>query len=274
MLSRNEIERQIAEAVAESVAREEKWFRFEKQTAWRERVFANEVISLFQRQARAVQRQMQWVTWPRRLTYYPQTKSAESNEYADRIFKPEEWAADFKAAELPYAEASLLAGATDSITELGLAITFDVYDPRIVELLQGKAQKFAKDVNATTAANIKKTLAVGVERGEGMIPLRNRVMEVFTQAERSRAYNIARTEILGTYNKGTLEGYIQTGVVPEKSWLTSRDARVRDSHRAMEGQTVPIREKFSNGLMHPGDWNGSAAEICQCRCTILAEGIE
>lgn len=50
----------------------------------------------------------------------------------------------------------------------------------------------------------------------------------------------------------------------QKRWLTGPNPR--PSHAAMNGQTVGIDEKFSNGADWPGDDNLSADETCGCNC--------
>ncbi len=45
------------------------------------------------------------------------------------------------------------------------------------------------------------------------------------------------------------------------TWVDSGDGRVRDEHAAMNGETVPINEPYSNGQMVPGDSDFN------CRCT-------
>lgn len=52
-----------------------------------------------------------------------------------------------------------------------------------------------------------------------------------------------------------------------KQWDATLDGRTRDSHRHVDGEIRELDEKFSNGLMFPGDPNGSAAEVVNCRCT-------
>jgi len=79
-----------------------------------------------------------------------------------------------------------------------------------------------------------------------------------------------QTEIMGAMNKGGHEGLVQSGVVKEKVWISTRDNLTRDSHRKMDGEHVPLKQKYSNGLMYPGDWTGRAEEIINCRCTDTA----
>lgn len=60
----------------------------------------------------------------------------------------------------------------------------------------------------------------------------------------------------------------------KKSWLTLRDKKVRDTHRAAEGQTRPVNEAFNVGssrMMYPGDTSLGAPvrEIAHCRCSAM-----
>ena len=50
-----------------------------------------------------------------------------------------------------------------------------------------------------------------------------------------------------------------------KQWVTGPNARA--SHAAMDGETVPVDDTFSNGAYWPGDDMLSAEESCYCNCT-------
>lgn len=54
-----------------------------------------------------------------------------------------------------------------------------------------------------------------------------------------------------------------------KQWDATLDARTRDSHARVDGEIRELDEKFSNGLMFPGDPNGGVAEVVNCRCALL-----
>lgn len=54
-----------------------------------------------------------------------------------------------------------------------------------------------------------------------------------------------------------------------KQWDATMDKKTRASHARVDGEIREIDEPFSNGLMFPGDPNGSAAEVINCRCTAL-----
>ena len=54
-----------------------------------------------------------------------------------------------------------------------------------------------------------------------------------------------------------------------KQWDASLDDRTRESHAAVDGEIRELDEPFSNGLQHPSDPAGAAAEVINCRCALL-----
>ena len=61
----------------------------------------------------------------------------------------------------------------------------------------------------------------------------------------------------------------QKGADIVKQWDSTLDSRTRESHQKLDGEVVGVNEKFSNGLLYPGDSNGTASEVVNCRCTLL-----
>ncbi len=149
---------------------------------------------------------------------------------------------------------------------------FDTSDEKAAEWIDKKAMKFAKDVNKTTKTKLKKELADGLLEGEGIGQLAKRVNSVMKGRISSSAQTIARTEVLSASNAGTIFGYEQTDLVAKKEWLSTRDGKTREDHYHANGQTRLLKNKFNVGgeaLAYPGDPNGSAAQIINCRCTVL-----
>lgn len=60
------------------------------------------------------------------------------------------------------------------------------------------------------------------------------------------------------------------GIDVRARWMATLDSRTRDSHRQLDGEVVGDDGKFSNGLRYPGDPEGPAAEVWNCRCTLVA----
>lgn len=86
----------------------------------------------------------------------------------------------------------------------------------------------------------------------------------------SRAKTIARTEghrIQQTSARDAQYAAKKKGADVLKQWDAALDGRTRDSHARVDGEIRELDEKFSNGLMFPGDPSGAAAEVVNCRCT-------
>ena len=86
----------------------------------------------------------------------------------------------------------------------------------------------------------------------------------------SRAKTIARTEghrIQQTSSRDAQYAAKKKGADVLKQWDATLDGRTRDSHARVDGEIKELDEKFSNGLMFPGDPSGRAAEVVNCRCT-------
>ena len=54
-----------------------------------------------------------------------------------------------------------------------------------------------------------------------------------------------------------------------KQWDATLDGKTRPSHRAVDGEIRELDKPFSNGLDFPGDPDGGAAEVVNCRCAYL-----
>lgn len=91
-----------------------------------------------------------------------------------------------------------------------------------------------------------------------------------------RAETIVRTETNRAGNVVQLEGAARVNAsfpgMFGKTWVTARDDRVRPSHEALDGVTIPVEDQFdvggipADGPMDPGL---PAEEAINCRCTIV-----
>lgn len=108
-----------------------------------------------------------------------------------------------------------------------------------------------------------------------------------------RAELIARTETGRAANLGAMVGATATGLVTQKEWISTRDARTRRmpkdyaDHLVMDGRKanydepflVPTSSKAKGGIhagnveymMYPCVSGASAANTCNCRCTVAFE---
>jgi HK97 family phage portal protein len=160
-------------------------------------------------------------------------------------------------------------------SDLGAELGFDfsLENPRVQTAIAKRANKLAGNVTETTYGSIRDEVSKGRSAGEGISEIASRIRDNVFDGEitKARAETIARTETVGALNHGELIAARESGVVTGKRWLTQGDGKVRDSHAEIDDELVPLDDVFSNGLRHPGDQAGDAAEVVNCRCTTLYE---
>lgn len=121
----------------------------------------------------------------------------------------------------------------------------------------------------------------GLRNGEGIPDIAARVDEVLTatgsERWKNRAVTVARTETIGAVNAGVfrsaqMDAEERGDVAPFKVWLATDDKRTRETHKEADRQRTLLSEPFQVGgaqLLFPGDPTGPAAEVIQCRCSLL-----
>lgn len=161
---------------------------------------------------------------------------------------------------------------------------FDPFAELIRKFIMTEVAKKVTYMTETTKQLIAQQIDEGFANGDSMPGIATRILESYkswssvgdSDVGWSRAMMIARTETASASGYGNHYGALQAeqefGVTIIKTWISSRDDRVRDRHDEMDGETVPLNEPYSNGLMYPGDPNGSADEVIGCRC-VEAHGV-
>lgn len=169
--------------------------------------------------------------------------------------------------------------------DTGVAVAFDLVDPDTVGhmLTAGAALLPAVDVAKDIAWNrklVSSQLTHGVLLGESIPKIARRVQNV-TGSNIATAMRTARTAVTGAECAGRMSSYERAkgmGIKLKKEWVSTLDNRTRHSHRQLDGERIDNKEsaKFSNGCRYPGDPTARYAEICNCRCTVIAavEGFE
>lgn len=122
----------------------------------------------------------------------------------------------------------------------------------------------AKDITSILETNlddVRKIILAGVDENLTSVQIGRNLKQFYSDRSAFKAMRVARTEVTKASNFGSLESAKQSQIIKTKTWLTSRDERVRDEHIDMDGETVGLEEKFSNGLEHPGE------PLCRCVLT-------
>lgn len=131
---------------------------------------------------------------------------------------------------------------------------------RGIDLAYGKRQ---------ISAQVTSSILLGHPIGR----IANGLQERMVSMNRASAIRTARTAVTGAQNAGRQDSYIaagKMGIKMEKEWLATLDNRTRHSHAVIDGERVPVDGEFSNGCRFPGDPQGRAHEIYNCRCTMIA----
>lgn len=130
--------------------------------------------------------------------------------------------------------------------------------------------KIAKNKRWNTP-KLRSALTHAIVQGDSIPKLSKKVEEIFG-SNKAIATRNARTMMTGARNAGTIAAYMraeQNGMHIQKQWMAALDERTRVSHRHLDGEIKPVNEKFSNGLMHPGDTTGRPDQVYNCRCTMV-----
>lgn len=129
-----------------------------------------------------------------------------------------------------------------------------------VAFLRAVAERRAKAINETTKAQLDEQVAA--DDGDPA--------HVFETAKDSRAVGIGSLVAVSVAGFAASEAAEQIaasqGVKPMKTWVVN-SRNPRSSHSAMNGETVPVGEPFSNGMLFPGDY-GDADEVAGCQCSL------
>ena len=138
------------------------------------------------------------------------------------------------------------------------------------DLLPHAAFDKAKDT-AWNSRHVTSAVTQAVLQGQTVPQLAASIAGIAAMDQRA-AMKAARTAITSAHSLGKLKGYERAagmGIDVEKQWLAALDSRTRGSHRHLDGEVVKLDAEFSNGLKYPGDPDGPASEVYNCRCTLV-----
>lgn len=101
----------------------------------------------------------------------------------------------------------------------------------------------------------------------------------FNKYSQFQSERLVRTEATAAANYATMQSAqtIFPGNQLMKEWSAAFDDRVRDTHSEANGQIVMNNEPFIVGgqqMMFPGDPAGGAAEVINCRCSVIHIPVE
>jgi SPP1 gp7 family putative phage head morphogenesis protein len=168
------------------------------------------------------------------------------------------WPLVFTTAEKATRQAAAKVGVSFSVFEDAILAYAERETAWLVDVM---AETTEKAVVEAMTASVQEGLAGGdlirdlTKRLESDLAFSPKRARLVARTETTRAWNGSQRSSLSDYAK-------RSGQRVEKSWLSSRDDRVREEHDELDdGTFIPIDAVFGNGLTEPGEPN--------CRCTLV-----
>lgn len=128
-----------------------------------------------------------------------------------------------------------------------------------------RTERRAVGILTSTKSQVSAYVSDGLSSGKSLEEISDILRDRAPSIAEARAKIIASNEVIAASGYASHQAAVQSGAVKNKTWLASR-AENRESHESIDGQTVPLDQPYSNGLMFPGDPDGRAAEVIECEC--------
>jgi len=161
---------------------------------------------------------------------------------------------------------ALREGAVLAVAEAGLTVSPDLIVTQNSKWIEHRLNIYVNGVNEETAKKLAKTLKEGIDAGESITKLSDRVNEYYDSNEKYRSLRIARTETAESMEEGIMKAYKEGGITKVR-WLVEPGAC--NDCAALDGEIVGIGDSFGDNAfnnvtqhppLHPN-----------CVCSIIAE---
>ncbi len=172
----------------------------------------------------------------------------------------------------------------EALKLIGAEQAFEANIERAVRALDKAISLMSENYNQTTLQLLKQKLQEGLDNGESLTELTDRVRQIYEWSDAVRAERVARTESFRVANSATKEAWRQSGVVKTLRWYTAIDERVCEFCDPLNGKIVEIDENWydkgdsltgKNGGKMDIDYSdvGNPPLHPDCRCYIRPEEI-
>jgi len=142
----------------------------------------------------------------------------------------------------------------------------------IVEYMRKEGFTSIKIITKTLVQEVAKVVTELSKENIDIFTLRKAIEKTVNRPDfyKWQALRIARTETTFAMNASKDIAGEVSGLVLDKIWIGRDDGRERTTHIALNNTMVSQNELFTVGdskMKYPGDKNGSAKEVINCRCT-------
>lgn len=140
-----------------------------------------------------------------------------------------------------------------------------VQRPELVSTAKLRGGSRVRGITQTTKDTIGRIVSNALEHGDSRETIVKQIQQEM-QTSASRARTIAAQECNTSLLTGNFDMMKKAGA-GTKTWHVTNPAVARPSHKRLNGVTVPIDGKFSNGCRFPCDPDCSdASEVVNCHC--------
>lgn len=208
----------------------------------------------------------------------------QTKALADMIFNKKEQVKIWLASLSPFVRRMVLDKAREVFDFLGIARELDVSSSNVRTYFETTGVKFISEITDTTFEDVKASLADGIDKGESVTELQQRVTDMFNEFTKDRASLIVRSEVIRSTNFATNEAYKQSKIVKKKEWLTAVDERTCPFCAKLDGKVVSVEETYiengesvdakddeGNDVSYTNDYSSVKYPPLhpRCRCTII-----
>lgn len=179
---------------------------------------------------------------------------------------------------LPFDELNTLKAKLSTATDFNGKVRYNYYREDILDDILDLLLLAYYQGTAAVNEQLKTDVRPSVKEAEKVIykkidgkDWKQRVEEYLTdEGTADEIFRVAETETHRVYNESGYTAALSGGKATGKRWLTMLDDKVRDSHKFLEGEFVPLDAKFytyDDSAYFPGGFS-KAENNCGCRCEI------
>jgi len=139
---------------------------------------------------------------------------------------------------------------------------------KVEQKIKYKDMKLSESTLNRLDTNIRKVLLKGERDGLNARDIGKLIQEQCNQLKGYECERIARTEIIQCHNQAKFDQYMNDDLIDYVQWIATEDELTRESHAEQNGMIVRVGDMFPNGCQYPGDPNGDAEEVINCRCDL------
>ena len=148
-------------------------------------------------------------------------------------------------------------------------------DPDLIPALKADRQVNVPEDERWNRQHIQSAITQGIVQGDSVDKIAQRLQSVAEMDDNSAIRN-ARTAVTAVENEArrdATERIKEAGIPMTERWVATIDSRTRDTHLLLDGTNPNEEGLFGEGILDvllrfPGDPNGEAHEIYNCRCGV------